>query len=200
MKIRYILVGLVAAATVAVTAFAVVELQRRALEDSVNDMPIEIGGPFALSAPDGRTVTEEDLLGRRALIFFGFTYCPDVCPTTLNEVAAWLDALGDDGALIDPYFVTVDPARDTPERMAEYTGYFSPRITGLTGTEAQIAQIADSYKVYYARIELDDGDYLMDHTAAIYLMDGEGRFWDAITFTATFDEAVAKLRRFVEEG
>ena len=200
MKLRNITIGFAAAATIAVTAMAVMELQRRQAFEAVQNMLIDIGGPFTMTAHDGTPVTEESLKGRRALIFFGFTFCPDVCPTTLNEVAAWLDELGEDGELIDPYFVSVDPARDTPERMAEYAGYFSPRITGLVGTEEQLAAMASSYKVYYARIDLDDGDYLMDHSAAVYLMDGDGRFYDAITHTATFEEAVAKLRLLVENG
>ncbi|MBT7647887.1 MAG: SCO family protein [Rhodospirillaceae bacterium] len=153
-----------------------------------------------MTAHDGRTVTQADLVGRRSLIFFGFTYCPDVCLTTLNEVALWLEELGEDGAIIDPYFVSVDPARDTPERMAEYVDYFSPRITGLVGSDGDLRRMAESYKVYYARVDLDDGDYLMDHSAAIYLMDSQGKFFDAITYTATFEEAVAKLRRLVDEG
>ncbi|MBC6440897.1 MAG: SCO family protein [Rhodospirillales bacterium] len=200
MKIRYIIVGLAAAATVAITALGVMEWQRHALTETAQQTPVDIGGPFTMTAHDGKTVTEQDLVGRRAVIFFGFTHCPDVCPTTLNEVAGWLDALGEDGELIDPYFVSVDPARDTPERMGEYSGYFSPRITGLVGTDEQLAEMAEGYRLYYDRIDLDDGDYVMDHSAAVYLMDGEGRFFDAITYTATFDEAVAKLRRLIAKG
>jgi protein SCO1 len=194
MKMRFVLVGLVAVAVVVITAMGVMEWQRREMAVAVNVAPIDLGGPFTMTAHDGRTVTQEDIEGRRALIFFGFTTCPEICPATLNEVSIWLDALGDDGATIDPYFVSVDPERDTPERMAEYVGYFSPRITGLVGTDEQLAEMARGYKVYYARIDLDDGDYTMDHTAAIYLMDTDGNFHDAITHTATREEAIAKLR------
>jgi len=200
MRVRHVMIALAAIATMVVTAMAALELKRRDVADAVQELPIEIGGPFMMTAHDGRTVTEADLVGRRSLIFFGFTYCPDVCPTTLNEVALWLDEMGEDGALIDPYFVSVDPARDTPERMAEYVGYFSPRITGLVGSDGDLHRMAESYKVYYGRVDLDDGDYLMDHSAAIYLMDSEGKFFDAITYTTTFEEAVAKLRRLVDEG
>jgi protein SCO1/2 len=142
-------------------------------------------------------VTEEDLLGHPSLVFFGFTHCPDVCPMTLAEIAAWLDALGDDGDALEAYFVTVDPARDTPEVLAEYVGYFSERITGLTGTQEQLAAMAQSYRVYYRKVELGEGDYVMDHTAAVYLMDSGGRFAEAITFQASTEEALAKLRRLV---
>ena len=191
---------LLACAILGLSALAAVEFQRWREAAVPGDAPVDIGGPFTMTAHDGRTVTERDLLGRRSLIFFGFTHCPDICPTTLNGVATWLDALGDEARLVDPYFVTVDPARDTPERLAEYVGHFSPRIAGLAGTETELARMAESYRLYYARIDLDDGDYTMDHTAAIYLMDAEGRFFDAITHTATFDEAVAKLRLLIDEG
>ena len=198
MRRRIVLLTGLAVAVVVLAALAAIAVQRdRAAPDRA---AIDIGGPFAMTAHDGRRVTEGDLLGRRAVIFFGFTHCPDICPLTLVEVAGWLEALGDEGALIDPYFVTVDPARDTAERMAEYVAYFSPRITGLVGTDEELARMADAYRLYYARIDLDDGDYTMDHGAAVYLMGGDGRFVDAITHTATFEEAVAKLRALVADG
>ena len=196
MRKRHLVQGILAGHLVVATVIAAMELHRRQVED-VEDV---IGGPFSMMAHDGTRVNHDDLAGRRSLVFFGFTYCPDICPTTLVQVAAWLDAMEDEGDLIDAYFVTVDPERDTPERMAEYVTYFSDRITGLVGTADELRRMADSYRLYYARIDLDDGAYTMDHTAAIYLMDGEGRFFDAITMTASFDEAVAKLTRLVEEG
>ncbi|MDE0046758.1 MAG: SCO family protein [bacterium] len=196
MKKRHLFQGIVAGLLVVATVIGAMELHRRQVED----VEVVIGGPFTMTAHDGTRVTHDDLAGRRSLVFFGFTYCPDICPTTLVQVAAWLDAMADKGDLIDAYFVTVDPERDSLERMAEYVTYFSDRITGLVGTADELRQMADSYRLYYARIDLDDGTYTMDHTAAIYLMDAEGRFFDAITMTASFDEAVAKLTRLVEEG
>lgn len=196
MKKRHLVQGILAGLLVVATVIGAMELHRRQMED----VEVVIGGPFSMLAHDGTRVTHDDLAGRRSLVFFGFTYCPDICPTTLVQVAAWLDAVADEADLIDAYFVTVDPERDTLERMAEYVTYFSDRITGLVGTADELRQMADSYRLYYARIDLDDGTYTMDHTAAIYLMDGEGRFFDAITMTASFDEAVAKLTRLVEEG
>lgn len=196
MRKRHLLLGVLAGLLVVATVIGAMELHRRQVED----VEVVIGGPFAMTAHDGTRVTHDHLAGRRSLVFFGFTYCPDICPTTLVQVAAWLDAMEGKGDLIDAYFVTVDPERDTLERMAEYVTYFSDRITGLVGTADELRRMADSYRLYYARIDLDDGTYTMDHTAAIYLMDGEGRFFDAITMTASFDEAVAKLTRLVEDG
>ena len=196
MRWRHVLLGVLAAAIVVVTAVGVIEMRKR---QTTKDA-VDIGGPFSMLAHDGRRVTEQDLVGRRSLIVFGFTHCPDVCPTTLFKVASWLDDLGHEGELIDPYFVTIDPDRDISERMAEYVGHFSPRITGLVGTGAELERMADSYRLYHARIDLENGGHTMDHTAAVYLMDGEGRFFDAITMTAGFDEAVAKLRLLIEEG
>ena len=196
MKRRHLVRGILAGLVVVATVIGAMELHRRQVED----LEVAIGGPFSMLAHDGTRVTHDDLAGRRSLVFFGFTSCPDICPTTLLQVAAWLDAMGDNGDLIDAYFVTVDPERDTPERVADYVAYFSDRITGLVGTADELRRMADSYRLYYARIDLDDGNYTMDHTAAVYLMDGEGRFFDAITMTASFDEAVAKLTRLVEDG
>ena len=196
MKRRHLVRGILAGLVVVATVIGAMELHRRQVED----VEVAIGGPFSMLAHDGTRVTHDDLAGRRSLVFFGFTSCPDICPTTLLQVAAWLDAMGDNGDLIDTYFVTVDPERDTPERVADYVAYFSDRITGLVGTAGELRRMADSYRLYYARIDLDDGNYTMDHTAAVYLMDGEGRFFDAITMTASFDEAVAKLTRLVEDG
>ena len=196
MRKRHLVQGILAGLLVVAMVVGALELHRRQVED----VEVVIGGPFSMLAHDGTRVTHDDLNGRRSLVFFGFTYCPDICPTTLLQVAGWLEAMEDEGRLIDAYFVTVDPERDTVERMADYVTYFSDRITGLVGTADELRQMADSYRLYYARIDLDDGSYTMDHTAAIYLMDAEGRFFDAITLTASFDEAVEKLTRLVEDG
>ncbi len=196
MRKRHLVQGILAGLLVVAMVVGALELHRRQVED----VEVVIGGPFSMLAHDGTRVTHDDLNGRRSLVFFGFTYCPDICPTTLLQVAGWLEAMEDEGRLIDAYFVTVDPERDTVERMADYVTYFSDRITGLVGTADELRQMADSYRLYYARIDLDDGSYTMDHTAAIYLMDAEGRFFDAITVTASFDEAVEKLTRLVEDG
>jgi len=137
-----------------------------------------IGGPFTLSDGAGHTVTDRDLRGRYLLVYFGYTFCPDVCPTTLNEVAGALDKLGPKAAQLQPLFITVDPARDTAKVVGEYTAAFSPKIIGLTGTPEQIATVAREYRVYFTanRPAKAGGDYTVDHSSILYLMDKAGRF------------------------
>jgi cytochrome oxidase Cu insertion factor (SCO1/SenC/PrrC family) len=138
---------------------------------------VQIGGPFSLVAPDGRTVTDADFRGKVMLVYFGYTYCPDVCPTELQAVAASLSLMGNDASRIAPVFVTIDPERDTPKAMGEYTKLFDDRILGLTGSAAQIAAIAKEYRVYYAKAESKDAStYLMDHSSFMYVMGPAGDF------------------------
>jgi len=136
-----------------------------------------IGGPFSLSDHTGKRVTEANYKGKFMLVFFGYTYCPDICPAELQVVAAALDELGDKSKDIQPIFITVDPERDTVEQMGEYVENFHPTQVGLTGSAEEIAKVAKAYRVYYARVEDGgDGDYLMDHSSILYLMDRDGRF------------------------
>lgn len=137
-----------------------------------------IGGPFTLENGDGQTVTPASFRGEYMLVYFGYTYCPDVCPTTLNEVAAALDKLGPKAKRIQPLFITVDPARDTPAALKQYTSAFSPRLMGLTGTPEEIAQAEREYHVYAAKHVVGPGpnDYTMDHSSVLYLMGPDGRF------------------------
>lgn len=159
-----------------------------------------IGGPFTLQRTDGTTVTEKDLMGRPHAIFFGFTHCPEVCPTTLWEASGWLGELGGDADRFAFYFVTVDPERDTAEVLAQYMTSFDARIAGLTGTPEQVEQIKTAYRVYSRKVVLDDGDYTVDHTATVYLMHGDGRFAGTIAYGEDTASAVAKLRRLVKDG
>jgi protein SCO1/2 len=140
--------------------------------------PVTIGGPFTLTAPDGTTVTEQAYRGKWLLVFFGFTSCPDTCPTALLEIADALKRLGADADKLQPLFITVDPLRDTPAVMGNYTRSFDPRIVGLTGTPQQIAAVAQEYGAYYAPHKTGPGaeDYLMDHGTYLYLMNPEGQF------------------------
>jgi cytochrome oxidase Cu insertion factor (SCO1/SenC/PrrC family) len=137
-----------------------------------------VGGPFELIDHTGHIRTDRDFRGRLMLVYFGFTFCPDVCPTDLQAIGLALDRLGKDGDSVQPLFVTVDPERDTPEHLAEYVPMFHPRLIGLTGSAEAIRKAADAYKVYYAKIPATQNasEYTVDHTAFIYLMDREGNY------------------------
>lgn len=135
-----------------------------------------VGGPFELVDHTGRTRTERDFRGKLLLVYFGFSSCPDICPTDLQAIGLALDRLGGDADGIQPLFVTVDPERDTPEHLADYVPLFHPRLVGLTGSAEAIRKAADAYKVYYAKVPLGEGDYTVDHTAFIYLMDRDGSY------------------------
>ncbi len=160
-------------------------------------VPSAVGGPFKLTDQDGKTVTDADFRGRPFLIFFGFTHCPDVCPTTLFEVSEILRALGPKADGTRALFVTVDPERDTAATMKDYLSSFDPHLIGLTGDLAAIEQVTKAYRVYYKKIPTNDGDYTMDHTALVYLMDKEGRFVAPFNIKRAPEEAAADLARYL---
>jgi protein SCO1 len=186
------------------------ETRRAEMRDYALNTPApEIGGAFALTNQSGQTVTEQNLLGKFALITFGFTFCPDVCPSRIQDMVLAMDVLGADSTKVQPIFVTIDPARDTVAQLKSYVGLYSAPLWGLTGTAAQVDQIAKAYKVYYARSEAGDDDeaekladrtdhadsavgggdddYMMDHTTLIYLMGPDGKF--VTTFKENTDPA-----------
>lgn len=137
---------------------------------------ISLGGPFSLVRQDGVPVTERDYAGRWLLVYFGFTYCPDVCPTELGRIADAIDALGPAGERVTPILITIDPQRDTPAVLADYVSRFHPRMQGLTGSVEQIAEVARRYRVYYARAQNQTTtEYLMDHSSFMYLVGPDGR-------------------------
>ncbi len=138
-----------------------------------------IGGSFTLVDQNGKTVTAGDFRGRFMLVYFGYTYCPDVCPTTLTTMADAIDILDGDGDRVVPVFITVDPERDTPEHLKMYVNYFHPRLVGLTGTTQSVAAAAKAYRIYYAKARQDGAsgdDYLMDHLSFVFLMGPDGAF------------------------
>ncbi|OXT01951.1 hypothetical protein B7H23_03145 [Notoacmeibacter marinus] len=155
----------------------------------------KMGAPFELIDHNGDPITEKSLEGQPAAIFFGFTHCPEVCPTTLYEMANWLDRLGEDGESIRAFFVTVDPERDTPEMMKSYVENFTDRITGITGDPEKVAELKKAWRIYARKVPLEDGDYTMDHTASVLLIDSQGRFKGTIAYGESSDTAVEKLRR-----
>ena len=162
-------------------------------------MRADIGGPFSAVLHDGVPITHADLKGRPHVMFFGFTYCPDVCPTTLYEGGQWLQKLGPDGDKIDMYFVTVDPERDTVEAMGDYLQAFDSRIKGITGSPEQMAQLIKKWRVYAEKVPTEDGDYTMNHTATTFLMNAKGEFVRTIAYGEDGDVAVEKLRKLIQE-
>ncbi len=156
-----------------------------------------IGGPFTLVATNGGDVRDETYRGKWLLIFFGYTSCPDACPTALNNISAALEKLGSDAAKLQPLFVTVDPHRDTRELMREYLQSFDTRIVGLTGTRDQIDRVLKEYRVYVAqqKTEADDNEYLVSHSAYIYLVDPNGKFVNVIQGGEAGDDIAAWLRK-----
>src|SRR3954467_10366661 len=159
--------------------------------------PAAIGGPFQLSDQSGQAVTEKNLNGRPTLIFFGFTHCPDVCPTSLFEISEVLRALGKDADKVNAYFVSVDPERDTQGAMKDYLSSFDPHLKGLTGDPESVAKVLSAYRVYAKKVPLRDGDYTMDHTALIYLMDRDGNFVAPFNLKRTPEEAAKDLKRYL---
>lgn len=159
--------------------------------------PAAIGGPFQLTDQNGKAVTDKNLKGKPTLIFFGYTHCPDVCPTSLFELSEVLRAMGKDADKVNAVFISVDPERDTPATMKDYLSSFDPHLEGLSGDPAETAKVITSYRVYAKKIPTKDGDYTMDHTALIYLMDRDGRFVSPFNLKRTPEEAAADLKRYL---
>lgn len=185
-------------ALIAVLVFATLAVGLGWLQSGPEATLSEPGAPIArFNLIDGKNqaVSERDVIGRPSLMFFGFTYCPDVCPTTLASLTALLGRMGSDGDRLGVFFVTVDPERDTPDELGKYLSSFDRRIHGLTGAPDQIGALARSLGVYYAKVETGNGSYTMDHTASVFLLDAQGRFVGTIAHGEDADMALAKLRR-----
>ena len=159
--------------------------------------PSPIGGPFALIDQSGKPLTEQDMKGRPFLVFFGYTHCPDICPTALFEMSEVLHTLGKDADRVGALFITVDPERDTPAAMKEYMASFNPHLRGATGDQNAIDAAEKSYRVYAKKVPAEHGDYSMDHTALVYLMDKQGRFVAPFSLKRRPEEAAADLRKFM---
>ncbi len=155
----------------------------------------EIGGPFQLVTHDGRPVTERDFKGAPHLVFFGFTHCPDVCPTKLFEISEVLRATGDRGKALRALFITVDPERDTPEVLKSYLASFDERIVGLTGSPEAVQATTRAYRAFARKVPTKDGDYTMEHTSLVYLMDRTGRFVGSFNLGRPPAEAAQDLLR-----
>jgi cytochrome oxidase Cu insertion factor (SCO1/SenC/PrrC family) len=153
-----------------------------------------IGGPFALVDHTGRPRTDEDFRGKLLLIYFGYSYCPDVCPTDLQQIGLAVDRLGPDGEAVQPLFITLDPERDTAAHLADYVPLFHPRLIGLTGSAEQIRRVALAYKVYYAKYPPGSPDYVIDHSSFIYLLDETGKYIGFFPPSTTADRMIEIIK------
>lgn len=156
-----------------------------------------VGGPFHLEDQNGKTVSDAEMKGKPFLVFFGFTHCPDICPTTLFDISQVMKALGPDADRTGALFITVDPERDTPTVLKDYLSNFDPHLRGLTGDQTAINTAIKEYRVYAKKVPLDNGDYTMDHTAMVYLMDKEGHFVAPFNTQRTPEAEAAELRRYL---
>jgi protein SCO1/2 len=199
MTTRSVRVLLVAGAflTGLILCFAVILLvSGRVSAPSVTQIAT-VGGPFSLTDQNGRTVTDRDLKGHPFLVFFGFTHCPDVCPTALFEVSEIMRALGPDADRVRALFVTVDPERDTTTTLKDYLSSFDPHLSALTGDPEAVAAMAKAYRVYYKKVPLSEGGYTMDHTAIVYLMNKDGKFVSPFNIKRPPEVAAADLRKYL---
>jgi protein SCO1/2 len=197
-RVIYMLAALLVALTGLASYMAVsLYMDRGSSGTIISDAGITIGGPFELTNQDGQTVTNASFAGKPYLMFFGFTHCPDICPTKLAEISIILDELGDKADDLNVLFVSVDPERDTPEVLKEYISSFHPQISGLSGSVEAVAATAKSHRAYYRKVPLDDGDYTVDHSTVVYLFDDEGAFVSPFNVEADASEAAARIRQIL---
>ena len=160
------------------------------------------GVPFQLVAQDGKPISEKAFQGKPTALFFGFTHCPEVCPTTLFELNGWMEKVDPDGSKLQAYMVTVDPERDTPALLDQYVSNVSKRIVGISGSPEKVAEVIKGFRVYAKKVPVDeskpDGDYTMDHTASVFLLDADGRFSGTIAYGENPDTAVKKLENLIK--
>lgn len=197
MQRRLLILGLVAVLAVS----ALIALRHdRAIQRAPAPPVALVGGAFSLVDHNAKPVTEADFLGRHMLVFFGYTYCPDVCPTAMQSIGVSLDLLKKDAAKVHPLFISIDPERDTAEVLKSFLENFHPSITGLTGGPEQVKAVAKAYRVYYAKVKEEgaaDDEYLMNHTAGIYLMGPDGKFITMFSHNATPEDMAAKIKKYL---
>jgi protein SCO1/2 len=190
-----VLAVLIAAVAALIATGAVLWIERPA------SASLELGGPFALTdANDGKTVTDQSFRGKLMLVYFGYTYCPDACPTALNNISQAMAKLGPAADEIVPLFISVDPHRDTPKVMANYVRAFDPRMQGLTGSDAATAKVAAEFGVYYKIHPGPGGEYLVDHSSLFYLMDRQGKFLKVLPANESGDRLAGQLKQILERG
>jgi protein SCO1/2 len=180
-----------------VLCFGTVMLVTGQANSPIRPAAAAIGGPFHLTDQNGRPVSDEDFRGKPFLVFFGYTHCPDVCPTTLFDVSEVMRRLGPDADKTAALFITVDPERDTPATLKDYLGSFDPHLRAITGAPDAVAAVAKEYRVYYKKVPTENGDYSMDHTAIVYLMDKNGHFVAPFSLRRTPEASADDLRRYL---
>jgi len=189
------LVGLAILLGALVVEYRYLNAPGASVAESAAPSGVSIGGPFTLIDQHGATRHAEDFRGKLMLIYFGYTYCPDVCPTELQTMSDALDKLGAAGEAVQPIFITVDPDRDTAEQHKNYAENFHPRLLALTGSAAQIAEAARAYKVFYQPVKRGDGEYLVDHSSIVYLMGRDGRYLAHFGGNLTADQMAAAIAK-----
>ena len=196
---RFAILAVVAAGLLVLAAGALLALAFRETPQGAAGTALAsaIGGPFRLIDQNGKPVSDADLKGKWQLVFFGYTHCPDACPTALNEIALALDRLGAKREAVEVVFITVDPERDTPEVLKSYVASFDAPVVALTGTADQVDKAARAYRVYYAKHPRHDGDYDMDHSAVIYVIDPQGRFTATFTPDSTAEAIANRLQKLL---
>lgn len=189
---------------IAIAAFGAIALGYAVVRTLTADSPQSsfgealIGGPFTLVDGEGTTRTDEDFRGKLMLIYFGFTYCPDVCPTELQAMGQALDQLGPKGDAVQPILISIDPERDTPEVIGQYVESFHPRMIGLTGSPEQVAAAAKAYRVYYRKATVEGAsEYLMDHSSIVYLMDRQGKFLTHFSHGTSPEDMAKGIEKFL---
>jgi protein SCO1/2 len=198
MTFKRLLIPLLVFSIAALTLLTTLLLILPDAQQSAGKVPI--GGPFRLTSQEGKPFTDENLKGKPFVVFFGFTHCPEVCPTTLYDLTQDMAALGKDAENLQAAFITVDPTRDTPELMKTYLSSFDPRIVGLSGTEEEVAAAAKAYKIYYRKVPTEGSDYTMDHSATLFLMDSKGEFYGTSNFQEPEETRRGKLRQLIKNG
>ena len=196
MVVRRLLTILIAAAAIAAAGLGYIYLNR---PDPGGGGGIAIGGPIHLTTQDGGKFDSASLAGKPYAVFFGFTHCPEVCPTTLSDIAQATNAIGDSAKDFTTLFVTIDPERDTAPVMKEYISNFTGNVVGLSGTLDEVDKVAKEFRVYYKKVPTSDGSYTMDHTAVVYLMDRHGEFRSIISYAEDHDAYVRKIKEVLSD-
>lgn len=199
--LRLIVISLFALVLAGMIALFQIGQESEKLSRGLTSVGGSIGGAFTLSDQDGKPFTDKNLEGSYSLIYFGFTFCPAICPTELAKMTEALHKMGTAARAIQPVFITIDPARDTIETMKQYIGLFGERLIGLTGTAEQVKQAAAAYKVYYARVEDDSAsDYTMDHSSYIYFMAPDGTALHIFKMEDSADEMARIMQAWLDSG